>query len=252
MPGLLGRQFVRIPAVILATTGLHLVSAFPLPPAANAQSPDSSVSSNHGGVALGLLVGNAMIFFAPPTLFLLPPDTTRRDTTTFAFRRPSIAMYVAGGYTERLRSGPRPRGWTTAGNVQIYYQNLFGDLRLEQRDVGRDYELRSARVGYLFLRRPGSSAGLSVGLQREGSDPSRDAVAIGLPAVLFNSAVAWGRLEPLYVISRAGVEWHYRGEVMFPLKPRSSFVAGVILAFQPLPSRGPYYGNLGFVIGVRR
>lgn len=223
------------------------------PALAWAQETDSTrtVSPNHGGVALGLIIANAIMLFAPPSLLLLRQDSVVTDTARPAFRPQSVAIYVSGGFTDRLAPGRSKVSWTQALSVQVYSRHLLAEARVDDQGIDRAYRLRSVELGYLFYGHPRVAGGISIGVQRMGRDATQDAVTIGLPLVGFGHPAIWGRLEPRYVFSSAGVEWHYRAEIMGPVARRSPFIVGGSVEFKPLPQGGPYHGILALVIGVR-
>jgi hypothetical protein len=224
-----------------------------VPVAGAAQGTDTArtVSPNHGGMALGLIIANAVIFFAPPAFLLFGTDSVPRDTAPPAFRASSITLYGALGFTDRLESNKSHVSWTTAVSVQVYHRRLLAEARIDEQGVDRAYRLRSAEIGYLFLANPRAAGGLSIGLQRVGRDQTRDALTVGLPLIGFGHRSIWGRLEPRYVVSSAGVEWHYRAEIMGPITRHSPFIIGGSFEFKPLPERGPYHGVLAVLLGVR-
>ena len=231
----------------------HLVAlALLVPVASAAQETDSTrtVSPNHGGMMLGFAMLGTMTFFVPPAFLLFVPDTVVRDSNP-AFRPRSVMLYGSIGFADRLESDKGNASWTTAASVQVYHDRLLAEARIDEQGVERAYRLRSAGIGYLFLTNPRVAGGLSLGVQWAGRDHPRAAFAVGLPFIAFGERAIWARLEPRYVVSSAGVEWHWRAEIMGPITHGSPFIVGAGFELKPLPERGPYHGGVAVLVGIR-
>ena len=234
---------------LAAILALHL----PVPGAAQEVDTTTKTGGSNPLIAVGLAVATAITLFAPPVYLLVPPDSGAVDPAQRAFRSKSILMYGSVGVTGLLKPGSKGGAdWAASTGVQVYYGHLLADARVDEQGVDRAYQLQSAQLAYLFSgSNPRVAAGVSLGVQRVGRDRSRQAVTVGLPLVGFGSRSIWARLEPRYVFSPSGAEWHWRGELFGPVTRGSPLILGGSVEMRPIPERGRYHGILSFIVGVR-
>ena len=194
------------------------------------------------GVALAAF--SAVMLTAPPSVFFL--KGTRRDTLHLTFSDDHVSVFFIGG-----GSWERPgRGWVYSSNFEILKRGLYGGVSIEDfrfSDLGTVH-FATVRTGYLVRARPGLAGGVTLGYRSARGNGVQNAIEIGLPLVM-GSRKAWGRFEPTYAISSAGVSWNYRLRLEAPIG-QTPFFAGFNIDVKTLRQGGAYYWNPALVLGL--
>jgi hypothetical protein len=200
---------------------------------------------HHHPLMLPALLGAGLVMAAAPPALLLIPGFVRTDSNSSLAQR-YVALYLSGG---GIGEGA-PSSWTNAEHLDILRGHLYAGVSIEHFHVRERLRYYSIRAGYLFRPLSGVAAGLTVGYRKMSGGRGEDAVTLSLPFTRGFREVAV-RLEPTYVISRAGVSWTFRVQGELYALPDPLF-AGFVVDAKPLRQDGPYLATLGLLVGVRR
>ena len=183
-----------------------------------------------------LLPAAAVLLIAPPVMFLPWQDTSVSATisdlaATPDFRRSHVTIYLTGG---PAFPDSADLGWAHSENAEVMWRGLYAELRLERFGLPHHLQYRTTRAGYLIHPRPAFASGFTIGYRESHDLPDESGISISLPAMLAGSR-GWGRMEPEYVFSRAGLRWNYRLQVEWPLPGRWQLFSGGNIEAKKLP-----------------
>jgi hypothetical protein len=190
----------------------------------------------------------AALAVAPPVLFLVPlnPDTSQN----LGFISDHAAAYGVGGLTIRTDSAGRDHvGWAHSESVEAVWKRLYGELRIEDLEVGERVRFWTVRTGYLFHPYKFAAGGFTLAYRWAEGQDVQDGIGLGLPFAMGNDRAAM-LFEPTYLFSSRGVSWTHR--VRFEgYIPQTPIIVGAWYDIKPVRQGGSYHAAMTLIFGVR-
>jgi hypothetical protein len=183
------------------------------------------------------LAGTATYLVVAPAatsgLLLFPARwrPTPGDTSDVGAPANTVRSWVSAG------TGPgigayRRADWsgTAAMGLEVLTYGFLVDAKWEHVWIPEHLELRTAHVGWLAHPRGGLLGGVTVGYRDAHGPRMLSGVDFGFPMVIAGKDGSWTKLEPSYVVGRAGAGYtmSYRLEMSPPRNARALWPGLVI------------------------
>lgn len=242
---------MRRMTLVLSLLALLSSPALPQEPAQPKDSAAKDSSSRPVGPGCELCIGvviaavNAGMLAAPSALLFFKTNEQDRGRLGFADAHVT-AFFVQGGSIERPG-----KGWTHSENVEVRTGRLFGAMRIEHvalSDLGL-FRFTTVRAGYVVHPRARIAGGFTLGYRWARGDTVQNAIEVSFP-LFAGGPNGWGRFEPIYLISDAGVMWNYRLQAEFPIR-RTPLLVGFNMEAKTVRQHGSYFFTPAVLVGFR-
>lgn len=190
--------------------------------------PDATSHDTDGGPAiLGLVLGAALGFLAPPAILLIAGE----DRSVAATGSPRSSVDVGGGVAFGL-GADEETGWAGSVVARFEANGLYGELGYQDLRMGTRLQYQTMRMGYLWRAASSMAGGIALGYRRSPSSGGDQGFEVGLPLVQ-RSGSGVLRMEATYLRTSDGVFWGHRLEAYGELR-RLGLRAGAGWSFVPI------------------